>query len=92
MNNESIIQCKKNLNLLISECINALCDENAYRIVYSMQTLSTFLFCLYKKVNCNEKTAIDFLDMTFGFENIEEKITTFLQNANAFLTGKITII
>ncbi|XP_011496026.1 PREDICTED: UPF0668 protein C10orf76 homolog [Ceratosolen solmsi marchali] len=88
LNKESLIQCKKNINLLVSHCIDALCDENVYRIVYSVQTLSILLFSLYKRANHNENEAIDFLDMTFGYENIEEKMNTFLQNTNIFLTGE----
>lgn len=89
LNEETILLCKQNINSLVSHCIDALSDENAYRIVYSMQTLSAVLFSLYKKANHNEK-AFNFIDISFGLENIEERMTTLLQHINIFLTGKYT--
>ncbi|XP_014212015.1 UPF0668 protein C10orf76 homolog [Copidosoma floridanum] len=87
LNEEMFCQCKRNLNLLVSHCIDALGDENAYRIVYSMQTLSAVLFALYKKANQNDKS-FDFIDVTFGDENVEERMTVFIQHSNIFLNGE----
>ncbi|KAJ8670612.1 hypothetical protein QAD02_001871 [Eretmocerus hayati] len=87
LNEESLAQCKQNINLLVSHCIDALNDENAYRIVYSMQTLSAILQSMYRKVNHNDKS-LDFVDTAFGHTNIEERMTTLIQYSHLYLTGE----
>ncbi|OXU25819.1 hypothetical protein TSAR_007528 [Trichomalopsis sarcophagae] len=87
LNDESLLQCKKNINLLVSHCIDSLADENAYRIVYSIQTLSVILSSLYKKVNQNENN-LNLIETAFGAGNVDDRMAALIQHSNLFLTGE----
>ena len=87
LNEESLQHCKKNIKLLVFHCIQSLRDGNVYRVVYSIQTLSAVFFSLYKKVN-NTENALNIVDIAFGLDNAEERMTMFIQYSNNILSGK----
>lgn len=87
LSDEALNQCKNNINLLVFHCIDALGDDSAYRIIYSLLTLSAVLSSLYKRANCNEST-FDFVDVAFKTDCVEERMTTLVQHSNVFLTGE----
>ena len=90
LNEESLIKCKPRIRLLVSHCIEALGDDNGYRVVYAMHTLSAITFILYKKVNLNDKL-YNFVDIAFGSENVQEKMTNFIHHSNNFITGEYSL-
>ncbi|XP_058793907.1 armadillo-like helical domain-containing protein 3 [Phymastichus coffea] len=87
LDQESLTRCKKNLNTLMLHCVEALNDENGYKIIHSVQTISVVLFSLFKKLseyNINH----DLLDVLFGVDSVEEKMTNLIKHSNAFITGE----
>ncbi|CAB0038225.1 unnamed protein product [Trichogramma brassicae] len=85
---------KPEVSYLENEIIR-LNDENLSKcksriLVYAMHTLSAIMFTLYKKANQPEKP-IDFVDIAFGADNVQERMTLFVQHSNNFLTGEYSL-
>lgn len=87
LDQESLTRCKKNLNILMSHCVDALNDENGYKIIHSVQTISVVLFSLFKKLS-EESVSLDLLEVLFGVDGVDEKMTNLIKHANSFLNGE----
>ncbi|KAF5278623.1 hypothetical protein FQA39_LY00665 [Lamprigera yunnana] len=76
---------RENINVLFSECVDALNDDHNIRIGYALQTLCVLVSSVYKKATA--ESLFDVIHLLMGFQVAEEKMQQLLKNCNDFLTG-----
>ncbi|KAF5276242.1 hypothetical protein FQR65_LT04047 [Abscondita terminalis] len=76
---------KDNLNILFSQCIEALNHEHNIRVGYALQTLCALVSSIYKKTTA--ESGLDVINLLMGFQVADEKMQELLNHCNHFLTG-----
>lgn len=86
MSQEQLFLAKTNINLLVTNCIEALTDSNNIRVVYALQTLCAIIHSIFRKATEVEQDVF-----CIGFENSEDKVRRLLEACEEFLVGKKSI-
>lgn len=87
MSNDQLIISKNNINSLVSHCIDTLVDEHPFRVVYALQTLSSVIQSIYKKLNQHD-IEFNLIDVLFGYDTAEKRMIILMRHCNNFLTGE----